>query len=92
VQFCLSQVVLPTLSLLGIFCSAVRGCLGEEGRGKDVSSLKRIARIWDEEGLGRVWIDPAVIGMVQVNSREGLACILLPKARLWVDERLQDTF
>lgn len=46
-------------------------------------------RIWDEEGLGRAWIDPAVIGMIQVNSREGLAWIPSPKTRLWVgDSRL----
>lgn len=66
----------------------MRGYLGEEERGKDIGSLKSIARIWDEEGLGRAWIDPAVIGMIQVNSREGLAWISSPKTRLWVEERL----
>lgn len=64
------------------------GYLGEEGRGKDIGSLKRIARIWDKEGPGRAWVDPGVIKMIQVNSREGLAWISSPKTRLWVEKRL----
>lgn len=56
------------------FLSAVHGYLREEGRGKDIGGLKRTARIWDEERLGRAWIVPAVIEMIQVNSREGLDC------------------
>lgn len=90
--FCLSQVVLPTLSPLGVIALCSGGYLGEEGRRKDIGSLKRIRRVGDEEEWGRAWVDPAVTGMIQINYREGLAWIPSPNSRLWVEQTCQTTF